>query len=38
MPFLVGADLPKKSAGERFRALLSRHDILQIPGEHTGMA
>ena len=38
MPFLVGADLPKKPPGERFRALLARGDILQIPGAHTGMA
>ncbi|HEY4266536.1 MAG TPA: methylisocitrate lyase [Micropepsaceae bacterium] len=38
MPFLVGADLPDRPAGERFRALLSRSQILQIPGAHTGMA
>jgi methylisocitrate lyase len=38
MPFLVGADLPDRPAGERFRALLSRPQILQIPGAHTGMA
>ena len=38
MPFLVGADLPNKPAGERFRALLARPQILQIPGAHTGMA
>ncbi len=38
MPFLVGADLPKRPAGERFRALLARPQILQIPGAHTGMA
>ncbi len=38
MPFLVGADLPNKPAGERFRALLARPHILQIPGAHTGMA
>src|SRR5215831_19660201 len=38
MPFLVGADLPDKPAGERFRALLARPQILQIPGAHTGMA
>ena len=38
MPFLVGADLPEKPAGERFRALLARPQILQIPGAHTGMA
>jgi methylisocitrate lyase len=38
MTFLVGSDLPEKPAGERFRALLSRPQILQIPGAHTGMA
>ena len=38
MPFLVGADLPAKPPGERFRALLARPEILQIPGAHTGMA
>ncbi len=38
MPFLVGADLPTKPPGERFRALLARREILQIPGAHTGMA
>jgi methylisocitrate lyase len=38
MPFLVGADLPAQPAGERFRALLKRQEILQIPGAHTGMA
>src|ERR1700704_1324166 len=38
MPFLVGADLPNRPPGERFRALLARPQILQIPGAHTGMA
>jgi len=38
MPFLVGADLPDRPAGERFRALLARPAIVQIPGAHTGMA
>src|SRR5258707_9257740 len=38
MPFLVGADVPEKPAGERFRSLLSRPQILQMPGAHTGMA
>jgi methylisocitrate lyase len=38
MPFLVGADLPDMPAGNRFRALLARPNILQIPGAHTGMA
>ncbi len=38
MTFLVGSDLPSKPGGERFRALVSRPQILQIPGAHTGMA
>ena len=38
MPFLVGADIPALPAGERFRALLQRPGILQLPGAHTGMA
>jgi len=38
MPFLVGADLPDRPAGDRFRALLARPQILQLPGAHTGMA
>ena len=38
MPFLVGAELPHSPAGERFRALLVRPGILQMPGAHTGMA
>lgn len=38
MPYLVGADLPELSAGARFRALIGRKPILQIPGAHNGMA
>ena len=38
MPYLVAADLPTTPAGERFRALLSRPGILQLPGAHNGMA
>src|SRR6201990_1367027 len=38
MSFLIGADLPNRPAGETFRALLTRPQILQIPGAHTGMA
>src|SRR3954470_19016156 len=38
MPFLVGSDVTDKPAGHRFRALLARPHILQIPGAHTGMA
>src|SRR5712691_2165625 len=38
MPYLVAADLPTAPAGERFRALLGRPGILQLPGAHNGMA
>src|SRR5215467_151928 len=38
MPYLVGADVPAIPAGERFRSLLARPQILQLPGAHTGMA
>lgn len=38
MPYLVSADLPDSSAGTRFRTLLERPDILQMPGTHNGLA
>ena len=38
MPYLVAADLPKQAAGARFRALLERPGILQMPGTHNGLA
>jgi methylisocitrate lyase len=38
MTYLVAADLPAASPGERFRALLSRPGILQMPGTQNGMA
>ena len=38
MPYLVSADLPDASAGIRFRALLERPGILQMPGTHNGLA
>ena len=38
MTYLVGADLPRESAGQRFRALLDRPGILQLPGAHNGLA
>jgi len=38
MPYLVAADLPSASAGSRFRALLERPGILQMPGTHNGHA
>ena len=38
MPYLIANDLPRESAGTRFRALLQRPEILQLPGAHNGMA
>ena len=38
MTYLLADDLPAEPAGSRFRALLDRPDILQIPGTHNGMA
>ena len=38
MPYLVAADCPAQPAGERFRALLARPGILQLPGAHNGQA
>jgi methylisocitrate lyase len=38
MPYLVSSDLPNIPAGERFRSLLQRPGILQIPGAHNGQA
>ncbi len=38
MTYLVAADLPATPAGERFRALLARPQILQAPGAHNGQA
>src|SRR5258707_10591107 len=38
MPYLVAADQPTSPAGQRFRALLDRPGILQMPGTHNGMA
>lgn len=38
MPYLVSSDLPAQPAGERFRALVKRGGILQLPGAHNGMA
>ena len=38
MPYLVAADLPTEPAGKRFRALLDKGGILQMPGTHNGMA
>ncbi len=38
MTYLVAANLPKTSAGERMRGLLARPGILRMPGAHNGMA
>ena len=38
MPYLVADDLPVEPAGKRFRALLDKGGILQMPGTHNGMA
>ncbi|MBZ0141031.1 MAG: methylisocitrate lyase [Pseudorhodoplanes sp.] len=38
MPYLVSADVPGKSAGERFRALTEQPGIVELPGAHNGMA
>jgi methylisocitrate lyase len=38
MTYLVGATLADRPAGERFRDLLSKPGILQMPGAHNGMA
>src|SRR5580700_11113679 len=38
MPYLVSAELPSATAGERFRALIASGGILRLPGAHNGMA
>ncbi len=38
MTYLVGKDLPHTPAGQRFRALLNKPGIMQIPGAHNGQA
>ncbi len=38
MPYLLAADLPDATPGERFRELLARPGILRLPGAHNGMA
>jgi methylisocitrate lyase len=38
MPYLDASELPHQTAGKRFRALLGRSEILQLPGAHNGMA
>jgi methylisocitrate lyase len=38
MAYLTGSVAASASAGERFRALLGRPEILQMPGAHNGLA
>ncbi|MFZ1095403.1 MAG: methylisocitrate lyase [Xanthobacteraceae bacterium] len=38
MVYLTGSEAARASAGERFRALLGRPEILQMPGAHNGLA
>ena len=38
MPYLVASELPRDSAGIRFRQLLQQRRILQMPGTHNGQA
>ncbi len=38
MPYVIAEDLPEQPAGLRFRAMLDRGGILQMPGAHTGIA
>jgi methylisocitrate lyase len=38
VPYLVASSLPAEPAGDRFRALIKRGGIVQIPGAHNGMA
>ena len=38
MTYLVAADCPTDPAGQRFRGLIERAGIVQIPGAHNGMA
>jgi methylisocitrate lyase len=38
MTYLIGASLSDVPAGQRFRELLKRPGILQMPGTHNGMA
>lgn len=38
MPYLVSSDLPDRPAGRRFRALVERGGIAELPGAHNGMA
>lgn len=38
MTYLVGSQQPREPAGQRFRALLARGGILELPGAYNGLA
>lgn len=38
MPYLAASDLPTEPAGDRFRALIERPQILEMPGAYNGLA
>jgi methylisocitrate lyase len=38
MTYLVAKDVPPQAAGDRFRMLLARSEILRMPGAHNGLA
>jgi methylisocitrate lyase len=38
MNYLTASDLPRESAGERLRVLMSKPGIIEMPGAHNGMA
>lgn len=38
MPYVIADDIPDEPAGVRFRRLLDRPEILQMPGAHLGIA
>ena len=38
MPYVIADDVPDEPAGVRFRRLLDRPEILQMPGAHLGIA
>src|SRR6516165_4477877 len=38
MTYLIGSHSQSAAAGDRFRALIARDEILQMPGAHNGMA
>jgi methylisocitrate lyase len=38
MTYLIGEDVPREPAGERFRALVERPGILKLPGAYNGLS